>query len=305
MAMWPASYSSAEGFLTSIVLVPSESDSGGAEGELVIVGVLPKDISPGTLRPFFDENFRSLDGRSSSDGNVGDEAGNPDPATENGASFQCTSLVLTDGAGSPFFVTAARINSMTSGATLAVCSAFPAFSLAQHVLGLLLQAATRAVATGAKSDRGCGANGSCAELAGLLHAAVFAIPPPLPDMRLSVGASLAGAAEAIGPISPLQGGEIGSVGDGRGSDGGASARGPLKDEPVEPEFVPGQLGVFEWPTGGSGATPLDASICDNVCLGAVPAAALISAWDALLFESPVGTWSSSARCFNISRLFSS
>ena len=56
--MWPASYSSAEGLLTSIVLVPSESVAGGAEGELVVVGALPKDISASTLRPFFDESFR-------------------------------------------------------------------------------------------------------------------------------------------------------------------------------------------------------------------------------------------------------
>lgn len=278
MAMWPASYSSAEGLLTSLVLVPSENEGGGAESELVIVGVLPKDISAGTLRPFFDESFRRLESHPVSDGDVSDEAGS-DLGTECEDSFQCTTLVLTDGAGSPFFVTAARVNSIPGGATLAVCSAFPAFSLAQHVLGLLLQAASHVVAGGAHSDSGGSGSDSSAELAGLLHAAVYAIPPPLPDMRLSVGVNL-------GFNLPPQGDGVDSLSRGSGSSH-SSARGASKDTPTKQEINHEELGVFEWPTGGSSAIPLDVSICDHVSLGAVPAAALVGAWDALLFELPV------------------
>lgn len=274
--MWPASYSSAEGLLTSIVLVPSESVAGGAEGELVVVGALPKDISASTLRPFFDESFRSLVPPSSAAGGGGNADGE-EAAADSDLSSQWASLVLTDGAGSPFFVTAVRVGPQPGGATLAVCSAFPALSVARHVLGILRQAAT-ATAASAGSDPGGGGGGAAASrarLSALLHAAVYALPPPVPGLKLAVGLAAGLAAPGFAALAP----------DGP-RDTAAAARAPAAPASAASGQAPcREFGSFAWNLGD--LAPLDPLVCDDVSLGAAPAAALVGAWEALLFERPV------------------
>lgn len=278
--MWPSSYSSAQGLLTSIVLVPSESIAGGPDGELVVVGALPKDISAGTLRPFFDESFRSMVPPSSADGGGEGHGDSDDAAAGSDPSSHWASLVLTDGAGSPFYVTAARVGAQPGGATLAVCSAFPALSLTRHVLGLLLQAAaaaaTAAAASAPRLGCGGGATSSGARLADMLHAAVYALPPLVPGLHLAVGWAPHGRASSA-PAAASTGAAAAPA--------SASAAPELEPFGRRPELRSSGLRSFAW-SAGDGA-PLDPWVCDDVCMGAVPPAALIGAWEALLFEQPV------------------
>jgi hypothetical protein len=343
--------SSASRFLSAVFLIPAEgsrSNDGSAEEGLTVIGDLPSDISASTLRPFLAESYREQKG-SGMEFSWGSRRGRRGGGGRGGGGgggrqgFGRASLVLTDGAGQPIYVEAAELapppprgaaaaagprdgsggggggggsgsagdTGGGGGASLAVCSAFPAFELASHLLHMLLHhlhlVEEAAAARGADSSGGAGVgkhNGSSSSLevaqqllAHMMHCAVFAVPPPMPGQRLSVNISVSSVVNDNNnhhhqqQQQQLTGGPFLQAARGIGSGG---CTGPNKSVSSASGGGGGGSGggpSFSWGVGD--LAPLDRA-CDDMVLSCLPPLTLVGAWEALLFERPVVVLSSSA-----------